>query len=385
MLSAASRLTWRAPSARWVCPLAALAGLLAAPAPTLPLMTGLVGVADRTTLMQLLLAPWWATVVFGLEADAAVFTDRHLARVGGHAWARAQLAAALLALGASSLAFVLAGTARVVTAHGPVLEAVGYEQLGRSVAFAAITLLAYGLWAGGLFYLRSTRTCMLAGAGVVSMHLAGLYAPSEGPLAVLRALWPTTALRVIAAGSDGHPLGVGVLAVLVVTGTTGAALWRLQRRPAVSDCAPPRGRPSSVKWRRTGLAVVAGCLVTGAVVPAGLAQQLPWQLRPSLALARLSGQAPDQQVTEFLNELWRGDLEAAGRRTTSSNALETLGAVGRLLRVRPGAFTVYLSDMAGPTRARVTYDASSLTVSLCMDRSHGRWLVRSADPMGRCS
>lgn len=359
-------------------PLACAAGWVARPTgvaswpATVELLSGQVGV------LALPIALAGAAWVFCVDSDDEMTGALHLAGVLPVRWAT------LRTLVVTGITVLVAGAFAIAPLVSQALG--GHNRpssntlISSSLVLMALTLVLTPLWCSALILGRSARVSLTLALVVLTADTSVSLAGSDGLAGIARALVPTSGLRLIAAGSTGRDHAAGTIAVAVVVLATTASLWRLSHPGARPVAHRPHPRLGPVAASGLIIGFAAG---SGFVLPVALREQLPFTWRPSVLLARASGQAPEQQVTRFFDGVWAGDPGRVASLTTTGSPLDLLGTRPDLLSRPASATSFYLAAMPGTDTADVRADGWAEAPAFCLRRVVDRWLLdRLAGPAG---
>lgn len=398
ILASALRITWSTWQLRALVVGCAVAGALAVPDASSGWPSTVATLAEQASLPVLAAAPLVAALVFGRETDRGLPAQAYAVARPPESWQRALGVAAASAAALAGAGFVVVGAAWATTPWAQPRAVPGHDPVLRTAALAVLSWLLLSVWTSALAVHHPSGVGGLLGTGFAASYLIGTFTDNQGMGVVLRVAHPALALRAIAAGPESYPKIAGLLAAVSVAGWTWAGLHRLGRRRVDSRSggfldvrAWSRGGADRVKaprraarrYQATGIA----SLVCGVVLPTLLSHDLPPQARPALIADRLTGNAPEQRVERFLQASWIGNWQGASALTATGDARALLlagGSVVEPLRSRPPQVSFWLMAVPTGDRATVGIDDGRHSVTACLSRDKGQWLIVEWSRQGIC-
>ncbi|NHI18649.1 hypothetical protein H9L10_15525 [Phycicoccus endophyticus] len=319
------------------------------------------------------------------DTDDRVGADRQALGLDAVRWtaARVVLICAVLLVGLGLFVVTRSLAALLLPGSPPSADVA----IPRLLTIAVLSSTLFGLWAGSLLRGRRTATALMVSLTTVMITVAVAFAPRGGLGDLVRSLWPVSALRVIAGGGEGVAPQVGATAVASICLVTLWAVFRL----SMSESSPSRGTTSPggdgrrLTFRSVAAVGVAACVAAGSVLPTFLTRTLPWSSRPSTVLQQLSGTDPAARTRTFLEAVWTHNTAAADSLTAQASAARTIGPFRQVVGARPPTLDVHVVDIGSEGTAAVVADGFAQSVTFCMSRRRGAWIVESLSTRQVCS
>lgn len=345
--------------------------------------TGFVLVLEVATSAAALLGPVMLAAIWGAcdEANAAESSALFGVTVSKQRWAVAGAGAALLLV--TTVAVLTVGCALVLLTVDTSAPPQGPSRVVAAAIVMLATVVVVALWTPGVLLGRDRRGALAIALLTAVVYLVARVGVS-GPLTLLRAAVPTTAITVIDNGQEGVARGLGFTAAVLLGLNLGMAVYRLMSRPLVSAPAVRRSgggaaRRLSTRWSK--LLWLPICLLAGAVLPALFSRDLPLSLRPSLALARMNDEAPEQVTSQYFAALAIRSSTLAAQVSTGRPLAELGNSRAALLHnASRGAYA--LVSINGLDSAVVDAELGPQHVFVCLRHPADSWVVAAVSRDG---
>lgn len=340
-------------------------------------------VAGSTSYFTVIMPPLVAACLMYRERENELARELHLSGISPVTWRTLDTVLTTAVTGLLTISATFAAQA-CDWIHPTVAPSTLVSGPGNPVLLWVFMLVVLSVFSCAVMTRQPASSILLCGIFIPVVHIALLFLPVR--FAILANLYPSVAARTLGlgVGTRSHLEGVVALGAVISW-----LLWSIARlhvpfsepvqRYARTNHALAALNIKTVVAASCGLAVVGGALL-----PTFLSSVLPWNYRPSYVLQSVTDQGPKASAEQFFDAVWSGRTQVAERLATAPDVVPTVKRGDRRLLLRPLSSSFAVTDMVTLDQAQVQLDAGGTSLSVCMDRVDGSWLVGALSETGVC-